>query len=708
MFRPALPETLELIRRFNAEERATFLTSSNYMHADTAKLGYVLSERLLRGNPVGGDYRTFFVNSSLEALSGAIKLARQTSVRHAKADDGWVLLIDPEQAFAPFFDPTCQGSEAGLFPHVQVVDSVAAAAEQVKKRAWSAVIYVRQPAVAGGAALGELLLAARKNGTLIVSCDSELELSDRSFWTHGFVPDVVVYGENLTDRQLPFGCFTMTEAAHSVWNNDVDCFAQTSTFGGNRLCAAAALQALARHGAVSDAQRLVFQQLDGDFAVMCQYWGRHVNPGMAQLGPVFGMDMDVRSAKGGRLRLADGREIIDCSGGFGSNLRGHNPPDTAATLAAHEPGRDYFADLERLLTSLTKFDHAFPAVSGATAVDLAAVLGLLANQGRKKVVTFKGNFSGKTLFALNFSKHGPQLTESDVDAFRPYYQELVYIDPFAPDAEVELTKVLRGGDVALVWFEMLRGGMCELLPAPLLALVDRLKDECGYLIGVDEVLTGGWRSGDGYLAHAGTLRNSDIVTLGKTLSDMTTPLAAVLVTDAVWQRARAANGAHVERLRNHYRNPLTAQLALHALSQVKSDEAQAAMVRHQRIIEHGLRRLVGKSKLFSEVRGRGTLLVLVMNPRYFPFHHRSKPGNMLEMALAQLILERCGVFAFLLRFLHRVVTDEADANELVQRLERGLAGVTPLGVYRYALSRLFSMKLPRVGRLIEGRLTLVD
>jgi acetylornithine/succinyldiaminopimelate/putrescine aminotransferase len=696
--------TIELLQRMNAEKRCTFFTSSNYMHAETAKLGYLLSS-LRSKEGAAGDCRTYFVNSTLEALSSALKLARQTSVRHQRYDGGWILVVDEQQRFQPFFDATRRGPESGLTPHVTFVDSVAEARIRVGRRLWSALIVVRDTGLASDAALAALVTAARNAGTMIVSCDSELSLSDTSFAAHGFDPDVVVYGENLTDRQLPFGCFTMTEQAHAVWNNDVDCFAQTSTFGGNRACAAVALAALEAHGLVTDADREVFRKLDSNFAAMLQYWGKHVNPGMAALAGIAGLDLNISQAYGGRLRLADGREIIDCSGGFGSNLRGHNPSDVPQALASHDPDHDYFADVEKLLRGVTKFAHAFPAVSGASAVDIAVTLGLLANPQRRKIVTFMGNFSGKTMFALNLSKHGPQLTESDDDAFRPYYPHLVYIDPFSAKAEKELRSVLSSGEVALIWFEAIRGGMCEMLPPKLLEIIAEMKHAHGYLIGVDEVLTGGWRGGPDYLAHASMLRDSDIVTVGKTLSDMTLPMAAVLVTAEVYARAGHSNAAHLARLERHYRNNLAAHVCVNGLTRVLDPEKRLAFRKAEAIVEHGLRELVTGSKVFGRVDGRGTLLLLVLNRKYFPFHHRSKLGNLLELAASHLIFERCGVFVFLLRVLHRVCTDEADARELVRRLRNGLADVTPSMIYRYALSRILSQRFPELARRIAGRAT---
>lgn len=700
VFRPAIQETLELIREFNTEKQCTFLTSSNYIHGEAAKLGFLLSSLIAERSGTGRAYRSFFVNCGLEALSGAIKLARQTSVRQRKRDDGWVLVVDGEWRLQPLLDPTSEGSEWGLLPHVRFVASVSDAMEELARRRWSAIIDVRYRHSGSGDSATEAVARGRAHGAMVICCDFASELRDGDLMVYPSDPDVVVFGENLTQRQLPFGCFVMTEQAQAVWNNPVDCFAQTSTFGGNKLCTAAVLRAMDRHGFVSEAHREVFRRIDADFAAVVQYWGRYVNPGLAALAGIFGMDLDVQRASGARLYIREERDVIDCSGGFGSNLRGHNPPDIPALLANHERDRDYFAELETLLSSLTKFPHAFPAVSGATAVDLAVTLALMANPGRRKVVTFTGNFSGKTLFALNLSKHGPQLTESDSDAFRPYYADLVYVDPFAEDAEEKLEAILRAGDVGLVWFELIRGAMCEVLPEPILRLVEGLKEEGGYLIGVDEVLTGGWRTGPTYLAHQHVIRRSDVTSVGKTLGDMTVPMAAALVTDEVYQRVRRTHPERVKALHERYRYNLGAHIALNALTCARSSDHHAGLLDTQSEIEKGLRQIVASSKLFSGVAGRGALLLLVMNRRYFPFHHRSKLGNLLEMAMSHLIFIRCGVFVFLLRVLHRTATDRSDVRELISRLEEGLEGITPRMVYRHALSRILSGRFPRLARFV--------
>ncbi|MFB7372405.1 aminotransferase class III-fold pyridoxal phosphate-dependent enzyme [Streptomyces sp. NPDC056222] len=705
VFRPATTGLLDRMERRITDQKCTFLTSSNYMNEASTKLAYLISSSLTArgGAPL---YRSFLINSTVEALSGAMKLARQTSVRNKRHDGGWILLIDAKGVFAPFVDPTSQGVERAMTPHVVVVPSALEAMEALPEHSWSAVVVVRDGSAGGSTdELEPLLRTVRSQGGMVVLCDSELDLGDTSLFTGPLSADVLVYGENIGGHQVPFGCFTMTEQAYEIWNNDVDCYAQTSTFGGNTFCAEVVLAALDEYGLISPEQRRTLAEIDADRDTMREYWARYINPSMAKMEMIVGMHLEVERASGARLRLDDGREILDCCGGFGSNFRGHNPPDVPAeVLAVHEPEHDYYADLEEFLTGLTGFDKAFPAVSGATAVDQAAALAMLANPTRTKVVTFTGNFAGKSLFAINLSKEGPQVTESDEDAFRPYYHDLVYIDPFADDAVHRLQQVLSSGDVALVWFEAIRGGMCQRLPERILSTVERLRETGGYLVGVDEVLSGGWRTGNDYLAHRQMLTHVDLVAIGKAMTDMLFPISSVLCTQEVFDRAMATDAGQVAMRRRYFRNGLGAHIAHHALRQMTDPAAHERAVAAQRILEAGIRRLAEESPLFGKVEGRGAMLRLRLNDTYFPFG-RSKFGVLLEMAAAQMVFERSGIFVFMLRFLHRTMTTEEDAREVVRRLEVGMRGVRPRHLYRFMASRmLFAMSAQKLSGVVAGRL----
>ncbi|MDQ3761425.1 MAG: aminotransferase class III-fold pyridoxal phosphate-dependent enzyme [Actinomycetota bacterium] len=703
VFRPVSTRTLELVTEHNQEQRCIFLIGSNSINPAAAKLSYLLSE--LVGAGCTEPRFSYLVSSGLEALSVAINLARNVAVRAGRDDGGWVLLIDELRRYHEFMDPVGLGSSEALMPHVVSAPSAEHALREFRDRTWAAVIIVRDEHTdLQNKNLIDLLQACRQGGGQVGLCCTELELTSPELFDNLIGADVMIFGESLADRQVPFGACTMSLTAHQVWLNDVDHFAHTSTFGGNVLCASLVLDLLDKHGYVTDQHHEVLRTIDRDPAVALDYWGRYIKPNMAKLAKLVGLHIAVERAAGGRFTTAEGWDVIDCIGGFGSNLRGHNPPDLVPdVLARHDSGHDYFADLEQKLIELTGLAHAFPSVSGTIANHMAVTLAALANQRRRTVVTFKGNFGGKTLFAVNLSKHIARREESDEEAFRPYYSKLVYIDPFAPDAVEQLTTVLRSGDVALVWFELVQGWMRRRLPDDLVQAIDRHRGEYDYLVGVDEVLTGGWRYGEHYLAHQDVITRADIVTLGKTMSDMTLPTAAVMVSEDVYARAKTTGPAHVARLSTEFRNNLSAHVSLHALESVDDRDERARYQAAYAELVASLNAIFRKSKVFSDVAGSSAFLRLTMKERFLRFSRKSKLSGLFELMLSDLIYRRCHVFMLALRIAHRVAADPAELAELARRLEAGTKKINPLMVYRYTLGSVVTPKRPRLGRLLKGR-----
>ncbi|MGH3695318.1 MAG: aminotransferase class III-fold pyridoxal phosphate-dependent enzyme [Pseudonocardiaceae bacterium] len=703
VFRQATTRTLKLIAEHNQEQRCNFFIGSNFINPAAAKLSYLLSELVGAGRTER--CFSYLVSSGLEALSGAINLARHTAVRAGRDDGGWVLLIDEAARYREFMDPAELGSTDALIPRVVSVPSAEDALPLFDDRHWVALIVVRgAQSDLQDRHLADLVQACRRSGGHIGLCSTELELTNPELFDNPIGADVMIFGESLADRQIPFGAFIMSAAAHQVWLNNVDCLSHTSTFGGNVLCASLVLDSLDRHGFVTDQHYEVLQNIDWDPSAAIEYWGRHIKPNIAALAKLFGLHIKIERAAGGRFTTTEKWDVIDCASGLGSNLRGHNPPDLVDdVLAQHDPDHDYFADLEQKLIELTGLAHAFPSVSGAVVNHMAVMLAVLADPQRRTIVTFKGNFGGKTLFAINLSKHFPQQKESDDDAFRPYYSKLVYIDPFAPDAVDQLTTLLRGDDVALVWFELVQGSTRRRLPDDLVQTIDRHRAEYGYLVGVDEVLTGGWRGGENYLAHQDVMGCADIVTVGKTISDMTLPTAAVVVSERVYTQARMTSLARVTRLSTEFRNNLSAHISLHALESLDDPDQHARHRASYAELVASLNTNFRRSKVFGQVVGSSAHLRLTMDQRFLQLSRRSKLSGMFEMMLSDLVYQRCHVFMFALRIAHRVAADPADLIELTRRLEVGTRGITPLMVYRYTLGSTLETTRPRLARILKWR-----
>lgn len=707
-YQPLTKQTIELLSDRSRDQRANMLFASLYINAESAKLAYLLHRLVSRGP----DERwfSFFANSTWEAVSGAIKLARHSAaMRSAPALP--VLIVDPVSRYQPIADPLAVGGAGALVPGLIFAASPDEALTVFDHRAWAGVLIERLPG-ADPAAPGvrELLDRAKEKGVMTILSHSLCGLEQVGSARHGRGPgegsrlgpaelraDVHVFGESLAGWQVPFGCFTMSRDAHQVWNTTKTSSLHTSTFGGNGTSLACVLDALDRSGYVGDQDRQVLSRIDADMQSCIRYFRRHVNPNAAAGMETFRLALDIDQAQGSTLTLRDGERIFDVAGGTGASMRGHNPADLVAeVLDAHDTSTDYFLALETLLSRLSGLPHALPAVSGATAVDAAVTIAMLANSERPKIVTFGGNYSGKTLLSINLSLQGPLVLEPRVGASGPHYHAVEYIDPFSAGAEAAFRSTVAAGDVGLVWFEAIQGLNCARLPLRLIETIGELREQSGYLIGVDEVLTGVWRTSGSFLLSQELGIPADVVSLAKPLSDMTMPVGAALVSDEVFRRASENHPAAVERLSRENRCQIGAHIACHALGKAAAlGEAHATEV--QNVMAQGLQELVKRSSIFESVAGQGILVRLVPARRWFPFRPGSQLGAMMEMAISDLIRQRTGLLVAQLRFFPAIFVDVEDLRAAMRQLADGLDGCSPLSVYRHALGRISSATLARSG-----------
>ncbi len=248
-------------------------------------------------------------------------------------------------------------------------------------------------------------------------------------------------------------------------------------------------------------------------------YGELVNPAGAKLHRTLSGGLHVVRAEGATVtvQLDSGQrlDLVDAISGGGLGTGGHNPDDVCTdVLAGHDPDADYFQRLQQTLGAQSGLPRAFPGVSGAGAVDTAMCLALLAQGGRRTVLVFRGNYAGKTLPALLATANARTRAP-----FEPLYPDVRYLDPFAPDAVKRLEEELARKDLALVWLEWVHGSAPSYAPIPdaLLTLIAREREERGYLVGVDEILTSYYRCGQRF-AFMGRLPHVDVVTLSKALS----------------------------------------------------------------------------------------------------------------------------------------------------------------------------------------------
>jgi adenosylmethionine---8-amino-7-oxononanoate aminotransferase len=325
--------------------------------------------------------------------------------------------------------------------------------------------------------------------------------------------------------------------------------------------------------------------------------------------PAAAPPLQVVGADGVRLRLADGRELIDGMASWWCAIHGYRHPvldeavrDQLARMAhvmfgglTHEGA----VRLAERLAAWTALDHVFFADSGSVAVEVAIKMAFQAT-GRRRLLTVRGGYHGDTFGAMAVcdpegGMHAlwrGALAEHVFAPRPPATLDAAWID--AVDRLVER----HAGELAGVILEPVlqgAGGIWTYDPA-CLAHLRRLCDAHGLLLILDEIATGFGRTGTLLAAeHAGV--RPDIACVGKALTGGYMTLAATLCTSEV---AARIDGPLMHGP-TYMANPLAVAVALASTGLLADGGWRADVARIERALRAGLADAPGDVRVLGAV-----------------------------------------------------------------------------------------------------------
>jgi adenosylmethionine-8-amino-7-oxononanoate aminotransferase len=328
--------------------------------------------------------------------------------------------------------------------------------------------------------------------------------------------------------------------------------------------------------------------------------------------PALVPSLPVVSAEGVRLRLADGRELIDGMSSWWCAIHGYRHPalDTAVREQLERMAHVMFGGLThepavRLAERLVEIapdglQHVFFADSGSVSVEVAIKMALqyqraVGHPERTRLLTVRGGYHGDTFGAMAVCDPVGGMHS----LFTAVLAEHVFAErpPDGFDAPLEEAWVehvaglfdRHAHELAAVIVEPVvqgAGGMRFHSPA-CVSLLRGLCDKHELLLILDEIATGFGRTGALFASeHAGV--SPDIMCVGKALTGGYLTLAATLCTAEVAQAISTGEGGALMHGPTYMANPLACAVALASLDLLADGSWREDVARIERGLRKGL------------------------------------------------------------------------------------------------------------------------
>jgi len=320
----------------------------------------------------------------------------------------------------------------------------------------------------------------------------------------------------------------------------------------------------------------------------------------------------------------EGREYVDCTGGYGTCIVGHAHPRVSEAIADQARklischGSTYNDARARLVSKLLTItpngmNRFFLSNSGAESVECAIKLARKSTS-RRKIVAIKGGFHGKT--------HGALSATWD-SKYRKSFEPLVPDFTHIPFNNEEAAKDNISHETAAVLVELIQGeGGIRVATAAWLSLLRDLTQDAGALLVADEIQSGFGRTGKMFACdHYGI--TPDILCLGKGIASGL-PLAVTVANDEIMGSLTV--GEHTSTFGG---NPVACAAAEATISVLLEEHLVENSAKVGQYFKDRLLEMQKELPIVREVRGMGLMLGVEMR---FDVH------SILQTALQQGVM----------------------------------------------------------------------